>query len=201
MSDVEDIEQTVQEQVAPLKSNAVLSMDLKTFRAYMRNLPPYKALERYRRALLKAGIEDNPDNAKKLKLVEKAMRTHIENGVTRKRKKANTGTRKEVTMVYADTKGNRELGRVGKEYTKVVWEDCEYEELPVKFRRRKRAKKDPSETGEKRVNLWIECVQKAKEDLEAPRWCVIRKTGEEGDVGVKVYNRAMELMKLAKAAS
>ena len=120
-----------------------------------------------------------------------------------KRRKQGTGKRVVVKRKYCDNKNNRLLNRVGQEYESVTYEDCEIEEVPVKLRRRKRRRKTP-EGGEKRVNLWIESVKKAKAELDAPKWCVIRsQVNDPGDPaqlkGVEVYNRAMEIMKEAKA--
>lgn len=184
----------------------VMSMDLKTFRAYIRTNPPFSSLKRYRRELEKRLLadEDREVDSKKIKAVEKAMRVAIDNGQTVKRRKVGSGVRKVVKRTYCDNKNNRLKKRVGQEFEQVVWEDCEFEEVPVKLRRRKRIRK-PSEAGEKRTNLWIDSVKQAKAELDAPAWCVIRRqVNDPGDAaqlkGVEVYNRAMEIMKAKKEA-
>lgn len=200
--------------VAPVSENTlarglnvkkVLSMDIKTFRSYIRTNPPYSSLKRYRRELEKRiqKEEDTTIDLKKIKAVEKSMRSAIDGGQTVKRRKAGTGNRVVTKSTYCDNKNNRMLKRVGQEFETVRYEDCEFEEVPLKLRRRKRRRKAP-ENGEKRVNLWIDCVARAKEEVDAPRWCVIRqKVNDPGDAsqlkGVEVYNRAMELMQEAKA--
>ena len=191
-----------------LNVSKVLSMDIKTFRAYIRTNPPFSSLKRYRKELekrLQTGDSDSEVDMKKIKAVEKAMKVAIENGHSVKRRKPGTGKRTVVKRTYCDNKNNRLKKRVGQEFEQVVWEDCEIEEVPVKLRRRKRRRK-ADEGGEKRTNLWIESVQQAKAELKAPAWCVLRReVNDPGDasqaVGVEVYNRAMEIMKAKKAAA
>ena len=190
-----------------LNVSKVLSMDIKTFRAYIRTNPPFSSLKRYRRELEKRLQGDDADteiDTKKIKTVEKAMKVAIENGQTVKRRKAGTGTRKVIKRTYCDNKNNRLKKRVGEEFEQVVWEDCDIEEVPVKLRRRKRRRKSLPE-GEVRTNLWIDSVKQAKSELDAPKWCVIRReVNDPGDdaqlKGVEVYKRAMEIMKEKKEA-
>lgn len=220
MSETKQLEvESPSEDVAPvsetklkrgLKVSKVMEMDIKTFRAYIRSNPPFSAMKNYRKALNKAILEEDETelNLKKIKTLEKAMRIQIDNGITRKRRKAGTGTRVAVTNVYKDNKNNRLLDRVGKEFTTYKWVDAEVEEVPVKLRRRKRRRKDTDEAGEKRVNLWIESVDQAKKELDAPKWCIIRKAPKnpenitpEDEISCKVYARAIEILAEKKAAA
>lgn len=77
----------------------------------------------------------------------------------------NTGVRTEIKKVYADTKANQELGRVGKEYTVVIWKDAEFKEVPINSRKLKyKVPKEENSTGEKpvRANPWIDALTIAR---------------------------------------
>jgi hypothetical protein len=141
------------------------------------------------------------DQHKKARLVYALMKEMVETGATVKRRKAGTGAKKEITLEYKDTAINRKLGRVGTAYTKTVYADAEVEEVKRKLRRQKRVVDPANRRG---GNLWIRSVVRAKEELGAPGFLIIRKTAPEGaadDLGVRVYNRARELMAEAKAAA
>lgn len=207
-------EEVAQEEVAPVSKSSVrgittsklLLMDIKSFRSHLRKGPKYTTLMRYRRELAAQDSEDEErkvlDN-KKLLAVEKTLRNMISEGMKVRRRKSGTGTRKEIEHEYKDTVSNRKLNRVGQKYIRVIYEDYETEERDAVLRRRKR-KRDPN--APKRTNLWIESVQIAKKELNAPAWIVIRKEAkdpenEEQKLAVKIYSRAMELMKQKKSES
>jgi hypothetical protein len=211
----ENVEQPASnEEIVPVSKSSVrgittsklLAMDIKTFRSHLRKGPKYTTLMRYRRDLANQPSEDEERkllDKKKLLAVEKTLRTMISEGMKVSRRKAGTGTRTEVEHEYKDTIANRKLNRVGQKYKRVVYEDYETEERDAVLRRRKR-KRDPD--APKKTNLWIESVQIAKQELNAPKWIVIRKEVKDPDsedqkLAVKIYNRAMELMRKKKEES
>lgn len=144
-----------------------------------------------------AGAPGAAEQDKKARAVYALMRERVEAGATVRRRKAGTGAKKEVQLVYKDTAANRKLNRVGVTYTKTVYEDAQVEEVARKLRRQKRAT-DPSK--KRSGNAWIKAVVAAKAELGAPSFLIIKKSSEDpNDIGVRVYNRAKELMQAAKS--
>lgn len=142
----------------------------------------------------KEKIEDLDE---KLRLIESLMRKKIKNGETVKKRRPGTGEKRVTQHVYQDTPGNRRLDRVGKTYEKVMYVNGEITEASIKLRRRRRVVKK-ADDATPRANAWIKAVQFAKEELGAPKFVIIRRESSvENDIGVKVYNRARELMKAA----
>lgn len=145
----------------------------------------YNTLNRYRKV--------HAEDVDKCRIIYNHLKSLAKDGgLTVKRRKPDTGVRKEVEEVYKDTLENRNRGRVGQTYKRVVWEDAEYEEVPRKIRKRKRT------TGEKKHNPWTDSLAKAKEELGAPKYVTIRKEGDPDDIGVKVYKRAIEILQKYK---
>jgi hypothetical protein len=137
------------------------------------------------------------DQDKKARAVYAVMRERVEAGATVRRRKAGTGAKTEIQLVYRDTPANRKLNRVGVAYTKTVYENAEVEEVARKLRRPKRAT-DPSR--KRSGNAWIRAVIAAKADLGAPSFLIIRReSNDPEDIGVKVYNRAKQIMEQQKA--
>ena len=133
---------------------------------------------------------------KKARAVYALMRERVEAGATVRRRKAGTGAKKEIQLVYRDTPANRKLSRVGVTYTKTVYENAEVEEVKRKLRRQKRAK-DPSR--KRSGNAWIRAVVAAKAELGAPSFLIIRRESDDpNDAGVRVYHRAKQLMQQSK---
>lgn len=199
----ENIDSVSKSNVRGITNSKLLSMDIKSFRSHLRKSPKYSTLMRYRRNLSNIDETDEEKdklNNKKLLAVEKLLRSMINDGVKISRRKPGSGVRKEVEYEYKDTLSNRKLNRVGEKYTRVVYEDYETEEKDAVLRRRKRKRNSDKP---KKTNLWIESVQIAKQELNAPKWIVIRKevkdeNSDEQKLAVKIYNRAMELMKSKK---
>lgn len=192
-----------------LNSRTVLAMTRKDFATILSTSEPsYNTLNRYRKVLTKSYKEDeDKDTLRKLTSVEKIMKDLVKDGESVKRRKAGTGTRVEKELEYKDTAANRKLDRVGKKYTRVVWQDAEFEEKPRKVRKRRRVSKPQTdETGEavpKKKNLWITAVARAKEELDAPKMLIIRREARNPEnpdevFGVKVYERAVEIMRKAR---
>lgn len=160
-------------------------LELKEFKDRIKLEENYSTLNRYRKAL--------QEDAAKCKIIYNHLKSlSKDEKLTLKRRKPDTGVRKEVEEVYKDTLENRKQGRVGQTYKRVIWENAEYEEVPRKIRRQKREK------GEKRHNPWTDALAKAKEELDAPRYVTIRKEGDEDDIGHKVYKRAIEILQAHK---
>lgn len=153
-------------------------------------------------ALNEAEAEKQPEKIEaldeKLRLVEKAMRKKLKNGETVKKRRPGTGEKRVTQHVYQDTPSNRRLERVGKTYEKVTYVNGEITDSAIKLRRRRRAQSKGGSDAAPRANAWIKAVQFAKEELGAPKFVIIRRESSvENDIGVRVYNRARELMKAA----
>jgi hypothetical protein len=136
------------------------------------------------------------DQGKKARAVYAMLRARVDVGVPLKRRKAGTGSKRELQVEYKDTPANRKAGRVGTTYAKVVYEDAETEDVTRKLRRHKRAS-DPSK--KRTGNAWIQAVASAKKEMNAPAFLIIRKQSDDPtDIGVSVYKRAKEIMAEAK---
>lgn len=162
-------------------------LDVGEFKDRIRHEDNYNTLNRYRKQF--------EEDADRQKVLHQHLRKLSKDGAFQiKRRVAGTGTRKEVEEVYKDTLQNRKMDRVGQKYTRVIWENAEYEEAQRKIRKRKRISSDGSSAGKKRRNAWLEAVGKAKEELEAPRMTKPKKEGDPQSLECKVYARAIELM-------
>ena len=207
-------------------SKALLAMTLKQLRAHLNDHKEqlsFSTLARYRKTLLagagaaasepaadaaadaaaddaaadaKGGAPGPAEQDKKARAVYALMRERVDAGATVRRRKAGTGAKKEIQLVYRDTPANRKLSRVGVTYTKTVYENAEVEEVKRKLRRQKRAK-DPSR--KRSGNAWIRAVVAAKAELGAPSFLIIRRESDDpNDAGVRVYHRAKQLMQQSK---
>jgi hypothetical protein len=139
---------------------------------------------------------------KKLKYVEGKMQLILTAGVPTKRRKAGTGKKVEVEHIYKDTAQNRKSGRVGQTYMKVTYEDAEFEDVKREKMRRRRRRKTANSTDASK-NKWILAVAAAKKDIGAPNFVIVRREvkepgNTEQEMGVKVYNRAKEIMIVLK---
>lgn len=174
------------------------TMSLKAFRENMRNEEhTLKNLTRIRNSL--AGGMEGEEQQKKLRLVEALMRKKLKEGEKVLKRKAGTGERTVVEMVYRDTPGNRRLERVGKTYSKVSYTNPEMVETRIRIGRRRRApvENDPEQpdSKKKKKNVWIQAVETAKRELQAPAFVIIRKESPDpNDLGVSIYNRAKAIV-------
>ena len=178
-----------------MKSAQVLSSEISDFKKAVK-ASDYNALNRYRKLLAKSECEERD---RKLSLVEKNMRVLIRAGEA-KRKIRKGGERVEVEREYGDTPANRRLDRVGKKYTVVRYENCEYEERDPVMRRRKRVR---DENAPKKTNAWILAVTQARQELGVTGFVCVRKEpsdpeNEADQLGAKVYARARELQQATK---
>jgi hypothetical protein len=180
-------------------------MKFTAFTVYLDENPKrYATLSRYRKLLTGAKTKNN---RLKLRHVEDQMKAILDKGLETKRRKAGTGERVMVKMVYKDTPGNRRADRVGKEYEKVTYENAEVATcVRTRMRRRKRqSRANPDGTPGPR-NAWIVAVEQAKAELDTPKFVIVRKevrdpADETQVVGNKVYLRAVEIMAANKAAA
>lgn len=151
------------------------------------------------RARNRIAKSDEPD-LQTIRILEKHLSTLAENDQTvlkGKRRKEGTGKRVEQKLVYKDTPENRKRNRVGQEYTRVIWEDAEYEEVGRKIRRVKRSKVKRDGESKPRKNVWIEALQQAKQEAGVGKgsFVVVKKeSSDPEDMGVKIYHRAREIM-------
>lgn len=188
-----------------MNSDKLEAMKFTAFTVYLDENPKrYATLSRYRKILTGAKTKNNRN---KLRHVEDEMKAILDKGLETKRRKAGTGNRVMVKMVYKDTPGNRRADRVGQEYEKVVYENSEVEtRVRTRMRRRKRQSRTNSDGTPGPRNAWIVAVEQAKAELETPKFVIVRKevrdpTDEGQVIGNKVYVRAMEIMVANKAAA
>jgi len=157
----------------------------------------YATLGRYRKILTGAKTKNN---RLKLRYVEERMKAILDSGLQTKRRKAGTGDRVTVQMVYKDTPTNRRAGRVGQSYDKVTYENAEVATcLRTRMRRRKRKSRASADGAPGPRNAWITAVEQAKAELETPKFVIVRKevrdpADAQQVLGNKVYLRAKELM-------
>lgn len=145
---------------------------------------------------------------KRLRIVTKRIEELQKSGELKKKVRVEgTGTRVEKTFVYAKTKTNDELGRSGKEYTKLVWEGAEYEEQDRRIRKRRirdEAAEGEDTTNNKRPkNRWILALEQAKKELNVNGLVIVRREALDRDdekqvLGERVYKRAREIMEESK---
>lgn len=187
-----------------MNSEKINNMRYANFTSYLDESPKkYATLSRYRKIL---SVEPNKTklNRRKLKHVESLMKVILDNGLITTRRKSGTGERKEINLIYKDTPVNKRLGRVGNSYTKVVIEGGDVtEHTRTKMRRRKRRQRDVQANGKR--NAWIEAIEQAKQELNAPKFIIIRKeVKDESDpnqvLGHEIYKRAIILKDERKAA-
>ncbi|CAK9034994.1 unnamed protein product [Durusdinium trenchii] len=184
--------------------------------------PPVDVLIKYRNALDKyAKRHADTEDAATLKKVASAQKkfratdirlAHLNRkGIKGLRRVPGTGTREVVEKVYADTKANRELGRVGQTYTRTVVKDPEMEEYRRRVRTKKRTRKpklDEDGNPVKRPRgTWIEAFAQAKQEhgVETNKWMAACKEitdpeSEDQQFRHKVYLRAVEINEELKAA-
>lgn len=181
----------------------LLDMKPKAFMVYLENSPKkYNTLNRYRKIL---SSDLSTRNRTKLRHVEKQMQGMLEEGVKTRRRVSGTGKRVEVAMTYLDTASNRKLERVGQAYTKVIYEDAEFEDNHrAKMRRRRRQPRVVDESAPKRKNLWIDSIAEAKIQLNTAAFVIVRSTitnpeDPEQIVGNQLYILAKQIMAVKKA--
>ncbi|CAK9105771.1 Nephrocystin-3, partial [Durusdinium trenchii] len=184
--------------------------------------PPVDVLIKYRNALDKyAKRHAETEDAALLKKVASAQKkfrtTDIRlaqlnrKGIKGLRRVPGTGTREVIEKVYADTKANRELGRVGQTYTRTVVKDPDMEEYRRRVRTKKRTRKpklDEDGNPVKRPRgTWIEAFAQAKQEhgVETNKWMAACKEitdpeSEDQQFRHKVYLRAVEINEELKAA-
>ena len=188
--------------IRQLVRDATRQEDIREFKARIALESRYTTLNRYRSKYIAES------NAERLRAINRRIQELLAEGSLKtRRRKPNTGARVERTFKYTDTTTNQKLGRVGKEYKRVVWEDAEYEEFDRKIRKRRIKKPELAEGEEappKRLNLWIEAVRDAKLEFDAPKFLIVRREATDPNdavqkIGVKVYKRAIEIMATLKA--
>lgn len=172
--------------------------------------PSYTALTSLRSFFRKQ--EETELNKKKIRHIQNRMKAKIDNNeITGKKRVPGTGRRVVTQFKYKDTADNRKAGRVGQTYERVTYEDAEYTDYTQKKMRRLKLKRkrevdedgNPIEPKKKRNNFWIDAMKEAKEQLDAPKMLLPRKTVSDPDdadqvLGNKVYLLAVELNKKKK---
>ena len=136
-----------------------------------------------------------------------------EEGISGKKRVPGTGTKVVTKHEYKDTPENRKAGRVGQTYERVTYKDAEYTDYVQKKMRRLKLKRkreevdaegNPVAPKKKRTNFWIQSMQEAKTQLNAPKMLLPRKTiTDESDESQKlaheVYLLAVEINNKKKA--
>ncbi len=188
-----------------MNSASLLSSHIDEFSEYMNragSTKSYNTLLGMRSKLKKHLKSEENENRvvsfDKIKIIEARMTELLSNGVTNKRRKEGTGTKRVLESEYKDNATNRKLERVGKKYQTVIYEEAEYEEIPVKpFRPTKSTKK--RKRGTSITSPWILAMKQAKEELKAPAFVLARKEVSNPEdpkqvLGNKVYLRAKEIL-------
>ena len=202
-----------------LNRGKAMEADLKTFKKMLAEKDPsfsaLTSLRSYlRKNLTKEGeeIDEAAEDLiiKKIRHVERLRANKMEEGVVVRKRKPGTGTRVVEKVPYRDTKANREKGLTpDKTYDRVVYKDAEYIEYKQTNMRRARPKKRKSQSDDKKGkkrNFWIEAMQRAKQELGAPAFVIVRKTvsdpkDEDQILGHRVHKRAQEIKEELKAAA
>lgn len=157
-----------------------------------------KAAKRY------AIENDKASNHQKVKIMERRLKDLISSGkVFRKKRVPETGTRIMKTFVYGDNAENRDKNRVGQEYTRVVWEGCDYADVPVKrLLKKKRGadEEEPVESKRREPTAWILALQRARAEMNLGKQFIPAhnpakfKDGEElsekQKMGIQLYIKA-----------
>jgi hypothetical protein len=184
----------IKKRITKLVRSAGNQEDFGEFKARVNEETRFSTLNRYRRDYANSGDEA------RLKLVNRRMQEILKNGGIKTRtRKEGTGERVEKTFTYSDSPSNRKLNRAGVEYKKWVWEGAEYVEVDRKIRKRRIKREKTEDEPPKKKNMWIEAVQRAKVEFEAPAFLIVRREAKDPEdpiqqIGVRVYKRALEIM-------
>ena len=172
---------------------------------------PYNKLMNLRKFLIKTNeVESTPKLKKKIRFVERKLKSSLEVGVTMRRRIPETGTRVVSTHTYKDTPSNRKRERVGVSYEKVSYKDADYEEIQRKRFRKYKTKKvvaegeDGASSKPKRRNLWIEAMKIAKANVDAPALSIVYKEVKDPSnpkqvIGHQVYCEAIKQLQILKS--
>lgn len=192
-----------------LARKKVVESDFKTFKTLLqKEKRTYSSLVSLKNFLTKQ--EEDVLVLKKIGYTQKKMKEVIKenNGLVTKKRVPGTGKKNVIEIPYKDTEQNRVLGRVGKTWSKVVYEGAEYKEHVQTTSRRYRTKrKKTDENGNviKRSNPWITAVMEARKELNPDRFIPLRKDepnpAEEDEVlGHQLYLRARSIQARNKEA-